>query len=686
MNKIKLFLILFLLTFNKTVLAQQSILTDSNLPIIVINTDIDPNTNSPYIIPDEPKITATMKLIFRPDETRNYLSDISNTNFLNYNGKIGIELRGSSSQSLDKKPYGFSTIEEDGSNNNVSLLDMPKENDWVLNSLAFDPSMIRDYLSYTLASSLGNYAPRVKYVELIINDDYKGVYILTEKIKIDSDRLDLKKLSSSDNSSPDVTGGYIVKADKTTGGDVVAWTMQNSTGWNTDFLHHKPKTEDITTEQANYIKNVFFDLEDKTNSSNNSITNGYPAIIDIPSFIDYIIMAEIASNPDSYQYSTFFHKDKGGKLRAGPIWDYNLSFGNDLFHWGFDRSKFNIWQFENENSGAKFWKDLFYNSTFKCYLSKRWFELTEANKPLNYNTIVAKIDEIIALLYEAQKREQKRWGTVDKQLENIAEMKTWIQNRINWMNNNVGSFNDCSNISTPDLVISKIHYNPKKTDDYSSKDLEFIEITNNSNSSVDLTGIYITELGLSYQFPANSKVEANQKIYLCNNTTAFINYYGITPFGEYFRSLSNSSYTIQLSDAFGNIIDKVTYKDDNPWSENADGDGFYLQLNDIDSDNNLASNWSASSATLSNNNIATKQFKIEIYPNPTSGKINFKLNNVDTTFLEVTYFNTLGQTVAKFELKNNNSQINLSYLKKGIYFYSIRNKKGILTKNKIIKN
>ena len=111
-----------------------------------------------------------------------------------------------------------------------------------------------------------------------------------------------------------------------------------------------------------------------------------------------MIVAEIASNPDSYQFSTFFHKDRGGKLRAGPVWDYNLSYGNDLFVFGFDRSFYDVWQFEYENMGAKFWKDLFQDSTFKCYLSKRWFELTAENEALNYTTISNLIDEFAEIV------------------------------------------------------------------------------------------------------------------------------------------------------------------------------------------------------------------------------------------------------------------------------------------------
>ena len=684
-------LVIFL--FWQVSFAQQTILTDSNLPIMVITTDLDPETNSPIEIPDEPKVLGTMKLIFRPDGTRNYLTDITNDSFLNYNGRIGIELRGSSSQVLEKNPYGFTTLlADDDSNNNVSLLGFPSENDWVLNSLAYDPSMIRDYLSYQLASNMGNYAPRVKYIEVIVNDDYKGVYILTEKIKRDSDRVNLKKIKDSDNSLPEVTGGYIIKADKTTGGDEVAWTMVGSGGGSTNFLYHYPKTENISSQQTDYIKNVFTDLE--TNSENNSIANGYPSIIDVPSFVDYMIMAEIASNPDSYQFSTFFHKDRGGKLRAGPVWDYNLSYGNDLFVFDFDRSFYDLWQFEFGNSGAKFWKDLFSNDTFNCYLAKRWFELTTTNQPLNYSTITSLIDEFVNLLSESQVRELQRWPpqegwpTVADQTDNIAAMKNWIQNRIDWIDSNIGSFSNCLNSSVPDLVISKIHYNPQ--DDvnagFSSKELEFIEITNNSSQNINLTGFYIRELGISYQFPVDSMVLGNQKIYLCSDSAVFEAYYGFAPFGEFTRDLSNSSYKIILSDAFGNTVDEVVYTDSTPWPEEADGSGSYLQLSDLDADNSLASNWIASSASLSMDSNANFQPQLLVYPNPTKGVVTIELISSRTEPLELSIYNSLGQFVVSFQLISNKSEINLSSLSNGFYYYTIKNNTGIILKNKIIKN
>ena len=125
-NMKKNIIALLLVLFSLSVLAQN--FTDSNLPIVVIDTDGGAN------IPDEPKVSGTMKIIWHQDGSRNYMTDIDNPEFLNYDGRIGIERRGSSSQTmLNKKPYALETREDDDiTNRNVSLLGMPEENDWVL--------------------------------------------------------------------------------------------------------------------------------------------------------------------------------------------------------------------------------------------------------------------------------------------------------------------------------------------------------------------------------------------------------------------------------------------------------------------------------------------------------------------------------------------------------------------------
>ncbi|HEY8933955.1 MAG TPA: CotH kinase family protein, partial [Cyclobacteriaceae bacterium] len=364
--------------------------TDSNLPIVIITTDNNQD------IPDEPKILGNMKIIYNGPGVRNYISDQNTALALNYNGRIGIEARGSTSQFLDKKPYSLTTLQPDNvTNNNVSLLGMPKENDWILNALAYDASMIRDYISYNLSRMIGEYAPRTQYCEVVVNGEYRGLYILMEKIKADGNRVDISKIKPTDNTLPDLTGGYITKADKVVGTDVLAWTMSSYIDVNDiNFIHEFPKPTDVTAPQNNYIKSVFEKLAETAN--NTSILNGYPSVIDIPSFVDFMLINELAANVDAYKFSTYFHKDKNAKLRAGPIWDFNLTYGNDLFFWGLDRSKTYLWQFDNgDNTGPKFWKDLFDNSQFKCYLAKRWKELTSTGQPLNLANLNTYIDETV---------------------------------------------------------------------------------------------------------------------------------------------------------------------------------------------------------------------------------------------------------------------------------------------------
>ncbi len=668
-----------------TFLASAQNFSNSNLPIIIINTDINPNTGRPSEIPDNPRVLATMKIIYRADGSRNYLTDQNNPDLLNYNGHISIETRGSSSQSLPKKPYGLTTLGADNvTKNNVKILEMPKENDWILNSIAFDPSLIRNYLSYDLSRCTGNYAARGRFCEVVINGDYKGLYIFMEKLKVDDDRINIVKMTNTDNSYPEITGGYVTKADKDTGGDPIAWTMQSYSG-STGYIHDTPDPSEITTQQGTYIRNQFTSLQNTATAQNTSVTNGYPSIIDVPSFIDYMLISEIASNADSYQYSTYFHKDRSGKLRAGPIWDYDLTYGNDLFMWGFDRSFTNVWQFDNwDNTGSKFWRDLYNNPTFKCYLTKRWKELNAVNGPLNYFTIVERIDQLTNLISEAIPRENQRWGTIPDHSGEITIMKEWIQTRINWLNSRLVSYSSCANPAIPPLVITKINYNPLPPEGISEEDLEFIEITNSGSQTVNLTGIYFSELGLSYQFPAGSTLGAGKSIVLAGDEAAFQQFYGIAPFDHFTRDLSNKSEKIVLADAFGNVIDSVRYSDETPWPAEADGGGFFLKLTNINSDNSVASNWTVSSNLLVGVEDKHLTNSILVYPNPVSSVINVDGNRIQINSFEI-YDLSGREIIAQNKIGTNRFTIDVEKLVPGSYILKITAANGTAIVQKINK-
>ena len=157
------------------------------------------NTLGEEII-DEPKIASTLT-IKKDDSTY-------------YAGNIGIEIRGESSQMFDKKSYGFETWDDNYEDKDVSLIGFPEEEDWILYGPFSDKSLIRNKLIYSLSNLIGMYASKTEFCELIINNDYKGVYVFMEKLKRDKNRINIEKLTETDIDENLITGGYIIKIDK----------------------------------------------------------------------------------------------------------------------------------------------------------------------------------------------------------------------------------------------------------------------------------------------------------------------------------------------------------------------------------------------------------------------------------------------------------------------------------------
>jgi len=626
-------------------------LESSNLPIVIIDTE------NAAEIPDEPKIKAYMRIIAADDGSRNYMSDQNNASALNYEGNIEIEYRGATTSLLPKKQYAITTYDAEGEKENVSILGMPNENDWILNGLGYDPSYLRDYITYKTSRIIGEYAPRGVYCEVILNGDYRGLYVMQERIKIDNDRVDLRKLDASDIDGEDVTGGYIVKADKIEGDDFLDWSMPNSSGWNTNFVIEKPKRDEITNEQKEYIREYFLQLARA--ASNDNPEDGYPSLIDIPSFVDFMILSELASNPDAYEFSTFFHKDKNSKLRAGALWDINLSYGNDLFQMGFDRSKTDVWQFDDGgNTGARFWRDLFRDNTFRCIFSRRWLELTAPGQPLHQKELFSLIDEVVAYTEEARGREMQKWLQNEDYDSLILQMKTWITKRIGWMTNNLGNGENCTGNTVPNLMITKIHYHPKEMENLEESKLEFFEITNFEDAEVDLTGYYLGKTGLSYQFPIDSKIEAGESLLIANDKEDFMSGYGYGPFDEFTRSLSNKSETIQLLNAYGTLVDEVTYYDSDPWPIEADGEGYFIYVLDPSRSNDNADNWGIMEQEdfqiiLQVNTIE----ELNIYPNPAETVLNISSKH-DISAVQVIDMNGKVRDIDVYRRNENNTADN----------------------------
>ncbi|HRZ77902.1 MAG TPA: CotH kinase family protein, partial [Bacteroidales bacterium] len=376
--------------------------------------------------------------------------------FNDYNGKIGIELRGSSSQSFPKKSYGFETWDAVGEDLNVSLLGMPEESDWILSANYSDKSLLNNTLTYTLSQRMGRYAARHQHVEVMLDGAYIGVHVLMEKIKRDGQRVDIARLDPAEITGDDVTGGYIIKIDKSTGGSGEGWTSNYApsvaaSGQTIYFQYEYPSPEDLAPEQANYIQAYVDSFE--TALAGAEFTDpevGYSRYIDASSFIDHFILSELARNVDGYRISTFLHKDKasnGGKLKIGPIWDHDLAYGNADYCAG---SNAGTWAYQfGEVCPGDFWQVPFWwerlleDPTFRNDLRCRWNSLREST--LSLEALETYCDSMATLLDDAQARNFSTWpilGTYvwpnpspipSTHAGEVEEMKTFLSSRLEWL-------------------------------------------------------------------------------------------------------------------------------------------------------------------------------------------------------------------------------------------------------------
>jgi hypothetical protein len=441
----RIFFVFIYLLFGITFGSGQVNFTKSNLPIILINTNGQQ-------IQDEPKIMADMKIIYNGPNIENKITDVANE----YNNKIGIELRGSTSQGFPKKPYGFETWNTIGDDNEVKLLGMPKETDWTLNASYNDKSLMRDGLAYMFAGDIMEYAPRVRYTELAINNDYQGIYLLIEKIKRDKERVDIAKMEKTDITGDALTGGYIIKIDKESGSNSgEGWNSlykpYNGAWQNTFFQFEYPKAKDITIQQKEYIRNHINKVENSIASPNfKDPVNGYRKYIDTKSLMDYIIINELTKNVDAYRLSTFFYKERdsdGGKIKFGPVWDFNLGFGNADYCTQGNPEGLVILNF-NEVCSEDWWvvhfwwKKFLQDETFYDELKYRWKALRK--KEFIEERINFVIDSISTLLGEAQVRNFQKWPVLGEYVwpnyyvgktygEEVNYLKGWIKNRITYL-------------------------------------------------------------------------------------------------------------------------------------------------------------------------------------------------------------------------------------------------------------
>lgn len=434
---------------------------ESWLPIVKIDTQGGTIVN-------EPKIMAEMKIIDNGPGVRNHLNDNAN----NYNGKIGIEYRGNYSLSLPQKPYALETWNQNGTSKDTIILDMPSENDWLLIANYNDKSFARNVIPTDAFRAMGHYATRQRFVDVVLNGDYQGIYLFTEKIKRDSSRVDVAKLDSFEIGGIAVTGGYMLKIDYWD--NTNSWLLGHSPigfpGLDIHMVQVYPEPDLIVSQQSAYIQQYIYDFENALYGANfTHPVLGYRNYIGVNSFIDYFIISELTRNVDGYKKSRYFYKDKDHadgtirKLKAGPVWDFDWS-QKDMWSGSEDGSG---WMYPNcdQDVNAPGWYiRLLQDTLFANELRCRYDDLRR--NILSLPTIHAKIDSVANVVSESQKWHFDTWGHLGSSTgtpeigtpsqtyaEEVQKLKDWYTRRITWLDANMpGTLNGCSMLSLGDLL------------------------------------------------------------------------------------------------------------------------------------------------------------------------------------------------------------------------------------------
>jgi hypothetical protein len=391
---------------------------------------------------------------------------------------ITIEGRGSSSFTAGTKfagqiPYNIEF--HDGNLNGVgkSLLGMPQNADWALVTCVSDKTCMRNALTYAIGRELvvpqGRWAPRFRWAEVYINGDYRGVYTVAEKPKDDKFRVNLPNVP--DTATP-AENGYLISADSdcraalgfdplrpaTEFLDARAEMSRPPTGMgcattrvpgNRRWVIRAPNDEKLTPAHVTYIKQAF----DKMTATVEAATGDWRSAVDLNSFRDYFIISELTNNVDAFFKSFYLYKtpeSAGNKWYMGPIWDFDLAYGNANYYYRYCATNTQLGPLVKPSPGpaqddaAPPWalaplRDTAFANDLRC----RWNNLRTSG-PLDIAKIEQRIDAFAAHIKTAKTRDAAKYRNFPKYVwpnnyvgnsweDEIRYLKFWIRTRLAWI-------------------------------------------------------------------------------------------------------------------------------------------------------------------------------------------------------------------------------------------------------------
>ncbi len=353
------------------------------------------------------------------------------------------EIYGQTSAGFPKLPIRMEIQDGVGNDRDVGILGMPADSDWRLRNPYNDKTEMNDFLGFELWEKMGHYSVRRKFVEVFVDSgggrvtypgDYYGIMVLCETIKVNKDRVDIPRLSPYSTNLTATNGGFIFARDKDSGGDL-NFTTVGGPGFQGILMKlHEPKPNDLRlpnlqgvtttfpgpgytpsgTNQMTYLRNFLGTMERMlyTNDwTTRTGTNHYSYYLDPIAFADQMIHVELTKQIDGYRLSDYFNKGQDGRIGPGPVWDWNLAFGNADYAQG---GMTNTWYYEVTGEADHPWARRLITGAssatastgdpnFVQLISDRW-SIFRTNI-LNGTNLLQRIDEIAILLQESAARD-----------------------------------------------------------------------------------------------------------------------------------------------------------------------------------------------------------------------------------------------------------------------------------------
>lgn len=349
---------------------------------------------------------------------------------------IEIKRRGSSSLSHPKKNYSL-----DLRGGASPVLGMPAETEWVMHSCWADKTCLRNLIGYWQAAKLFAWAPRTEFAEVFINDEYRGLYLIIEKVKLGPNRVNSPPVDT------DITGTYIFKRDGNDDCPLNCPDWRSAVDPATKWWFVQPKQKDRTLAHLDHLRdfmNNTFESMFKPGSPSYDPAN-YRTLASQSAAVNFVIIQEMANNADAYWKSMHVTKQRDNRLYMGPIWDLDLAFANAKF--ASETCRTDNWRIETSNPVFQPLREMWKVPAFRQALKDGWYYL-RYYAIVSRTAIDGKLTDTENRIAAARARDNKKWDTIGKTIweectvqptyhDEVVELKRWMRARIDWIDSKI---------------------------------------------------------------------------------------------------------------------------------------------------------------------------------------------------------------------------------------------------------